>query len=72
MRAGILRNHVYLGTVNNAPVDMGRALEHLVSQRPRYGSAIRQLVTRQVSVDESLWHYQNREPQGVKTVVVFD
>ena len=72
MRAGILRNHVYLGTVNNAPVDMGRALEHLVSQRSRYGSAIRQLVTRQVSVDESLWHYQNREPQGVKTVVVFD
>lgn len=72
MRAGILRNHIYLGTVNNAPVDMGRALEHLVSQRPRYGSAIRQLVTRQISVDESLWHYQNREPQGVKTVVVFD
>ena len=72
MRAGILRNHIYLGTVNNAPVDMGRALEHLISQRPRYGSAIRQLVTRQISVDESLWHYQNREPQGVKTVVVFD
>ena len=72
MRAGILRNHVYLGTVNNAPVDMAAALEHLVSQRPRYGSAIRQLVTRRISVDDSLWHYQHRERQGVKTVVVFD
>ena len=72
MRAGILGNHVYLGTVNNAPVDMQSALAHLLSQQSRYGSAIRQLVTRQVSVDDSLWHYQHREPQSIKTVVVFD
>ena len=27
------------------------------------------MITEQVDPSESLWHYTNREPQGIKTIV---
>ncbi|HAL14400.1 MAG TPA: hypothetical protein DCP67_11360 [Planctomycetaceae bacterium] len=71
MRNAILRNHVFLGTVNNAPQDMQSGVDFLVSLDDKYGHAIRKMITNRVTPENSLWHYQNREPQGIKTIVEY-
>lgn len=71
MRNAILRNHIFLGTVNNAPQDMQSGVDFLVALNEKYGSAIRKLVTCRVDPENALWHYQNREPQGIKTVIEY-
>ena len=72
MRNAILGNHLYLGTVNNAPQDMQSAIDHLYQLKSQYGEAIASMITNKVAPADSLWHYTNREPQGVKTVVCYD
>lgn len=69
MRNAILGNHLYLGTVNNAPQDMQSAINHLAGLNSQYGETIASMITEQVDPSESLWHYTNREPQGIKTIV---
>ena len=69
MRNAILGNHLYLGTVNNAPQDMQSAINHLSNLYSQYGETIAQMITEQVDPSDSLWHYSNREPQGIKTIV---
>lgn len=71
MRSGLLRNHVLLGCVNSAPRDFVDALAHLAQLRETHARQIEALITARVSPADSLWHYVNRSPQGIKTVVEF-
>lgn len=72
MRNGILRNHVHLGTVNSARRDFRDALTHLAEVNKQQPQLLQSLITCRVSPDEALWHYRHRQPQGIKTVVVYD
>lgn len=38
----------------------------------RDADAVAALITRRVRGEEALWHYEHREPQGIKTVVMYD
>ena len=69
MRDGILRNHLHLGTVNSARRDFADALAHLAHMQMTHAAELAALFTARVSIRDSLWHYENREPQGIKTVV---
>jgi threonine dehydrogenase-like Zn-dependent dehydrogenase len=70
MRDGILRNHLHLGTVNSARRDFADALAHLAQLQATHSAELAALFTARVSIQDSLWHYEHREPQGIKTVVV--
>lgn len=69
MRNGILRNHVHLGTVNAAPRDFAMALTDLATLWRTHRQPLEQIITDRVSQADALWHYENRRPQGIKTVV---
>jgi threonine dehydrogenase-like Zn-dependent dehydrogenase len=71
MRDGILRNHVHVGTVNAAARDFHDALDHLSALQETHAAALANLITARVSPADALWHYEHREPQGIKTVVVY-
>lgn len=70
MRDAVLRNHVHIGCVNAAPRDFRDALMHLEQLRRSCPEALSALITARVPPDEALWHYEHRQPQGIKTVVV--
>ena len=72
MREGVLRNHIHLGSVNAAPRDFRDALTHLEQLGGTHADQVRQLLTDRVVPTESLWHYQHRRPQGIKTVVAYE
>ena len=72
MREGLLRNNVHLGCVNSAPRDFANAIEHLTCLLESTPDAIQGLITERVAPEDALWHYENRRPQGIKTVVVYD
>ncbi|MEX2185384.1 MAG: alcohol dehydrogenase catalytic domain-containing protein [Pirellulales bacterium] len=72
MRDAVIRNHVHLGTVNAAPRDFADALAHLAELHERCGEPLAALITNRVRGDDALWHYEHREPQGIKTVVMYD
>jgi threonine dehydrogenase-like Zn-dependent dehydrogenase len=71
MRDGLLRNQLFIGSVNAAPRDFHDALSHLQYWKDRDATALRSLITARVRQDEALWHYEHRQPQGIKTVVEF-
>lgn len=71
MRDAVLRNHVHLGTVNAAPRDFVDALAHLDHWRQTCPDALAAVITDRVRPADALWHYENRAPQGIKTVVVY-
>jgi len=71
MREGLLRNHLFVGCVNAAPRDFHDALAHLGQLAADRRAALLALITRRVRPDEAAWHYQHREPQGIKTVVMY-
>jgi glucose 1-dehydrogenase len=71
MRDGVLRNHIHLGTVNSAARDFRDALVHLAQFQKTRPAALAALVTARVPPRDALWHYENREPQGIKTVVMY-
>lgn len=71
MRTGLLRNHLFLGTVNAASRDFRDALRHIQLMQRQRPELLKKMLTDFVSVDESIWHYQHRKPQGIKTVVEF-
>jgi threonine dehydrogenase-like Zn-dependent dehydrogenase len=72
MREGVLRNHLHVGCVNAAPRDFRAALEHLAQLSKQDSSLLDALITDRVSQSDSLWHYEQRRPQGIKAVVMFD
>ncbi len=71
MRDGLVRNHLHIGSVNAAPRDFGDALSHLVQLKRTHGAELAALITARVPPADSLWHYTHRQPQGIKTVVVY-
>jgi threonine dehydrogenase-like Zn-dependent dehydrogenase len=72
MRDGVVRNHVHIGSVNAAPRDFADAIKDLDQLRQSHGRQLSALLTDRVSPDEALWHYEQRRPQGIKTVVAFE
>jgi glucose 1-dehydrogenase len=70
MRDGLIRNHLHIGTVNAAPRDFHDALAHLAQLQANFAQQLASLFTARVKLEESLWHYENRQPQGIKTVVM--
>lgn len=72
MRNGILRNHVHLGTVNAAPRDFQQALVDLGQLWRTRRNELLSLITDRVAPADSLWHYEHRRPQGIKTALVYD
>jgi threonine dehydrogenase-like Zn-dependent dehydrogenase len=71
MRHAVVRNHIHLGTVNAAPRDFADALSHLAQLHAAQPRELAAIFTDRVAPEEALWHYENRRPQGIKTVVVF-
>jgi threonine dehydrogenase-like Zn-dependent dehydrogenase len=69
MRDGILRNHLHVGTVNSALRDFRDALAHLAQLQTTHAAELAALFTARVPMEEALWHYEQREPQGIKTVI---
>ncbi|MDA1049019.1 MAG: alcohol dehydrogenase catalytic domain-containing protein [Planctomycetota bacterium] len=71
MRQALLCNHLHVGTVNAAPRDFRDALSHLAQLKQTYAHELQSLITARVTLSESLWHYEHRQPQGVKTVIEY-
>ncbi len=72
MRLGLMRNHVHLGSVNAAPRDFADALTHLEQIYATHQADVEAMITARVTPEESLWHYRQRKPQGIKTVVMYE
>ncbi len=72
MRRGLLGNHLHIGTVNAAHRDFEDALQHLAEMEQTDSRALQSLITDRVVPQDSLWHYQHRRPQGIKTVLMYD
>jgi glucose 1-dehydrogenase len=72
VRDGLLRNHLHIGCVNAAPRDFADALRHLGDFSRDRRAELAALITARIRPDDSLWHYEHRQPQGIKTVVVYD
>lgn len=71
MRDGLVRNHIHLGCVNAAPRDFHDALAHLGRLATDRRRELTALITARVQPQDSLWHYEHRQPQGIKTVLMF-
>jgi threonine dehydrogenase-like Zn-dependent dehydrogenase len=71
IRDGLLRNHIHVGSINAAPRDFEDALRHLSLLATDRRAELTALITARVSPDQALWHYEHREPQGIKTVVMY-
>jgi threonine dehydrogenase-like Zn-dependent dehydrogenase len=71
MRDGLVRNHLHIGCVNAAPRDFEDALAHLSQLKRTHAAELAALITARVAPADSLWHYTHRQPQGIKTVVVY-
>ncbi len=69
MQNAILRNHLHFGSVNAALRDFEDALRDLARMQREFPSALGRLITSRTGLEDALWHYTNREPQGIKTVV---
>lgn len=72
LRDGLLRNNLFIGSVNCAPRDFEDALAHLHYWYHRNDRALAEIITARVTPEEALWHYEHRQPQGIKTVVQFE
>ena len=70
MRDAILRNQIFLGTVNSAEQDFRSAFRALSWLKER-GISISRVITERVTLEESLPFYSERPPQSIKTVVTF-
>jgi threonine dehydrogenase-like Zn-dependent dehydrogenase len=71
VREGLLRNHIHLGSVNAAPRDFHDALAHLQLLAKDRRQELSELITARVRPEESLWHYEHRQTQGIKTVIMY-
>jgi threonine dehydrogenase-like Zn-dependent dehydrogenase len=69
MRNAIVRNHVHIGSVNSAPRDFDMALAHLGQIYATQPQTVEAMITTRTTPAQSLWHYANREPQGIKVVL---
>jgi threonine dehydrogenase-like Zn-dependent dehydrogenase len=72
MRDSLVRNHLHIGCVNAAPRDFADALTHLAQLKRTHAAELAEIITARVRPADSLWHYTHRQPQGIKTVLVYD
>jgi len=72
IRDGLVRNNIFLGSVNAAPRDFQQAIEHLRQLRATHLEALCDVMTDHVAKDEALWHFNHHAPQGIKAVVRYD
>jgi threonine dehydrogenase-like Zn-dependent dehydrogenase len=72
VRDGLLKNQIHLGCVNAAPRDFHDALNHLEQLAKDHRAELTALITARVRPEDSLWHYEHREPQGIKTMLVYE
>ncbi|MEK6238836.1 MAG: alcohol dehydrogenase catalytic domain-containing protein, partial [Planctomycetales bacterium] len=72
MRNGLLRNHIHLGCVNAAPRDFEDALSHLAEYHRSHPQELQSLITARISPDDALWHFEHRQPQGIKVVLMYE
>jgi threonine dehydrogenase-like Zn-dependent dehydrogenase len=70
MRDAILRNQIFLGTVNSAEQDFRSAFKAL-SWLKNQGTDINRVITERMNLEESLPFYCERPPQSIKSVVTF-
>ena len=63
---------MHIGAVNAAPRDFHDALAHLAQLQKSHASQLTALFTARVKLEDSLWHYEHRQPQGIKTVVMME
>jgi len=71
MRNALLGNQLHLGAINASARDFHDALMHLEMMQDSHRSEMSDLFTDRVGQQDALWHYQNRQPQGIKTVVMY-
>ena len=71
IRQMLVRNNIVIGSVNSAPRDFQDALMHLSKMQRTHSSDLLDLITDRVKPKESLWHYEQRRPQGIKTVLIY-
>ncbi len=69
MQHGLMNNHLHIGCVNSAPRDFEDAISHLSALKKTHQQELQSLITARVTMDDSLWHYLHREPQGIKTII---
>lgn len=72
MRDGLLRNHLHVACVNAAGRDFEQALAHLAAWYRTQPDAVEAIITERVTPNESLWHYEHRRTQGIKTVLMYE
>jgi len=72
VREAVLRNHVFVGSVNASPRDFEAALSDLEQLSSAHPHMLQSLITDCVSPQDSLWHFQHRRPQGIKTVLTYE
>lgn len=71
VRDGLIRNQIFLGSVNAAVRDFHDAIAHLRHVHAAKPKAVEAVITARIPPDDALWHFEHRQPQGIKTVVVF-
>ncbi len=72
VRDGLLKNHIHIGCVNAAaPRDFQHSLRDLSLLAKDRRAELLALITARVKPDDALWHYEHREPQGIKTIVMY-
>ena len=70
MRDAILRNQIFLGTVNSAEQDFRSAFQALFWFKDQ-GIDTQRVITERMNLAESLPFYCERPPQSIKSVVTF-
>jgi threonine dehydrogenase-like Zn-dependent dehydrogenase len=71
VREGLLRNHIHIGCVNAAARDFRDALRDLSLLAKDSRAELTELITARVKPENALPHYEHRESQGIKTVVMY-
>lgn len=71
MRSCLVRNQLIVGSVNAAPRDFVDALTHLRWFQQHQPRELQQIITSRISPVESLTHFVERPPQGIKTVLMY-
>jgi len=72
VRDGLLKNHIHIGCVNAAARDFCDALRALSLLANDRRAELTALSTARVKPADALPHYEHREPQGIKTVVMYE
>jgi hypothetical protein len=72
VRDGLLKNHIHIGCVNAAARDFRDALRDLSLLAKDRRAELNKLITARVRPEDSLPHYERREAQGIKTVVMYE